>query len=233
MSAKGSMTSTALADQAQHSRAHLEGLLGRSRQHDLLYMGVKMRWRVWGHGPRVLLVHGEHGSWTHWVKNIGELAAHFEVMVPDLPGFGDSDSIPNAANPDDTVARMVDCLVHGLSQLPGNSPLAHVAAFSFGTLLAARLAYRLPTLQTLTLLGPAAHDLGAVLPQAPCAVRLVWGEADLTTTPYEAAHRLSALHHDCQWTIISNAGHWVQYEQHELINALLLSWWLAAPKEST
>src|SRR5690606_19247666 len=72
------------------------------------------------------------------------------------------------------------------------------------------------------------HDIGSALAKTPCAVRLLWGEADVTATPYEAVQRLSSLHPDCQWSVISNAGHWVQYEQHEVVNALLSSWWSAS-----
>src|ERR1700676_2722051 len=47
-------------------------------------------WRVWGAGaPRVLL-HGGTGSWMHWLRNIEELAGDFMLLVPDIPGSGES-----------------------------------------------------------------------------------------------------------------------------------------------
>lgn len=277
-----------------HSEAYLQTLQGLCRQHDLSCQGASMRWRVWGQGPRVLLLHGGHGSWVHWIKNIEALATNFEVIVPDLPGFGDSGAVPGAASGARALDQMADCLVDGLGQLPGEGSICHVAAFSFGALVAARLACRMPGLQTLTLLGPAghgsprrqampllkwktlpppgqldalrrnmvpfmlhrpesvdelalacyaqacratrfrskgmslSHDIGSALAKTPCSVRLLWGEADVTATPYEAVQRLSCLHHDCQWSVISNAGHWVQYEQYEVVNALLSSWWSAS-----
>jgi pimeloyl-ACP methyl ester carboxylesterase len=42
-----------------------------------------------GAGP-TLLLHGGTGSWTHWVRNIEPLARQFSVVVPDLPGMGES-----------------------------------------------------------------------------------------------------------------------------------------------
>jgi pimeloyl-ACP methyl ester carboxylesterase len=27
-------------------------------------------WRSWGSGPPLLLLHGLHGSWMHWVRNV-------------------------------------------------------------------------------------------------------------------------------------------------------------------
>jgi pimeloyl-ACP methyl ester carboxylesterase len=44
-------------------------------------------WRVWGAGEPLLLLHGGSGSWTHWIRNIPELAQRFEVWVPDIPGL--------------------------------------------------------------------------------------------------------------------------------------------------
>src|SRR3546814_8575896 len=51
----------------------------------------RMSWRVWGDGPPLVLLHGDFGSWTHWLRNVSRLAAYFRVIVPDMPGYGDSD----------------------------------------------------------------------------------------------------------------------------------------------
>src|SRR3989304_255357 len=51
-----------------------------------------MVWRIWGEGPPLVLLHGASGSWTHWIRNVLPLAARFRVLVPDMPGFGDSDA---------------------------------------------------------------------------------------------------------------------------------------------
>src|SRR5690606_33486939 len=47
----------------------------------------KVVWRIWGEeGRAVVLLHGGSGSWTHWVRNIGELTRRgYRVYVPDLP----------------------------------------------------------------------------------------------------------------------------------------------------
>ena len=36
-----------------------------------------MVWRVWGRGEPLVLFHGGSGSWTHWIRNIPELARHY------------------------------------------------------------------------------------------------------------------------------------------------------------
>ncbi|MCD6078130.1 MAG: alpha/beta hydrolase fold protein, partial [Ramlibacter sp.] len=48
-------------------------------------------WHAWGAGAPLVLLHGGSGSWTHWIRNVEALAvAGRRVLVPDLPGFGDS-----------------------------------------------------------------------------------------------------------------------------------------------
>ena len=43
-----------------------------------------------GDGPPVVLLHGPAGNATHWMRVIPELAATRRVLVPDLPGHGES-----------------------------------------------------------------------------------------------------------------------------------------------
>ena len=44
-----------------------------------------------GAGAPVILMHGWPGFWWEWRKNIGALAEDFDVIVPDMRGFGDSE----------------------------------------------------------------------------------------------------------------------------------------------
>ncbi len=44
-----------------------------------------------GQGPPVIMLHGWPEFWYTWRKQIPVLAEHFEVIVPDLRGFGYSD----------------------------------------------------------------------------------------------------------------------------------------------
>lgn len=87
---------------------------------------------AWGsqdHEPLVLL-HGGSGSWTHWIRNVEALAAAGRyVVVPDLPGFGDS-ARPGDGQDADAVAPAV---ANGLRRLLGDAAV-DVAGFSFGGL---------------------------------------------------------------------------------------------------
>ena len=51
--------------------------------------------RTWGDGPPVVLIHGAAGSWNHWIRNVDTLAEHHLVIGVDLPGYGESDLIPD------------------------------------------------------------------------------------------------------------------------------------------
>jgi pimeloyl-ACP methyl ester carboxylesterase len=104
-----------------------------------------------GRGPDVVLFHGGMGSWRHWARNTGPLAAHFTVHALDHPSYGDSATIPRET----TGAAYLD-LVHELfvELFPGDAPL-RLAGFSFGGAIAANLARRLgPRVTHLCLVSP-------------------------------------------------------------------------------
>jgi 2-hydroxy-6-oxonona-2,4-dienedioate hydrolase len=108
-------------------------LAGATRLHTTCD-GSRTVWHAWGQPsqPAVVLLHGGSGSWTHWVRNIAPLqAAGWRVLVPDLPGFGDSDLPPGCTDVDALPAH----LHAGLQQLKalgacGNQ--VRVVGFSFG-----------------------------------------------------------------------------------------------------
>ncbi|MGV3569586.1 MAG: alpha/beta fold hydrolase [Ramlibacter sp.] len=93
-----------------------------------------------GAGPTLLLLHGGTGSWTHWVRNIEPLARHCTVVVPDLPGMGESLDVPADADLD-AYGSYLEAAVRG-GLVPAGEPFA-VAGFSWGGVMAAWLAARL------------------------------------------------------------------------------------------
>lgn len=99
------------------------------------FEGANTVWHTWGDAQRpcVVLLHGGSGSWTHWVRNIAPLRdAGYRVLVPDLPGFGDSDLPVGCVDTDD----MPPHLQAGLAQLQPTGPVSLVG-FSFGGMTAA------------------------------------------------------------------------------------------------
>lgn len=98
----------------------------------------EMVWHVWGddrHEPLVLL-HGGSGSWTHWIRNVEALAASGRrVVVPDLPGFGDSARPPGGQDADSVVPALASALPSVIGDVP-----VDVVGFSFGGLCGALMA---------------------------------------------------------------------------------------------
>lgn len=115
-----------------------------------------MTWRVWGAGRPLVLLHGASGSWTHWIRNVLPLAERFRVLVPDMPGFGDSD-LPSGPHTADLLA---DAIAPGVDAVIGPSEDFDLVGFSFGAVIAGLVAARLGSrVRTLVLLGAGALGL--------------------------------------------------------------------------
>lgn len=99
-------------------------------------------WREWGEGEPLVLLHGSHGGWMHWLRNIPELAKTRRVIVPDIPGFGESDPPADIDSP----AEHARALIDGLRALPGIDGPIDVIAFSLGALIACFMTLDAPEL---------------------------------------------------------------------------------------
>jgi pimeloyl-ACP methyl ester carboxylesterase len=108
--------------------------LDGAERHETSCASAQMVWHAWGTAaaPTLVLLHGGSGSWTHWVRCIAPLRdAGWRVLVPDLPGFGDSDLPVGCTDVNDLPPH----LHAGLHQLQGAGLCAgpvSVVGFSFG-----------------------------------------------------------------------------------------------------
>jgi 2-hydroxy-6-oxonona-2,4-dienedioate hydrolase len=106
--------------------------------------------RTWGKGEPVVLLHGGMGSWRHWIRNLDALAACFTVHAVDLPGCGDSDSVPRDI-PDDDYVTLVE---EAVGRIGGDRPFGF-GGFSFGGILSAMVAARMGArIRKLSLVSP-------------------------------------------------------------------------------
>lgn len=97
-----------------------------------------MVWHTWGQATRrpglapLVLLHGGSGSWMHWLRNIPALVESGRwVLVPDLPGFGDSAVPPGGSDAD----ALPEPMEQGLTMLVG-SAACDLVGFSFGGMVA-------------------------------------------------------------------------------------------------
>jgi pimeloyl-ACP methyl ester carboxylesterase len=95
-----------------------------------------MVWRSWGDGPVLVLFHGGAGSWRHWAHNIDVLSQAYRLLVPDLPGLGESAFPPNGND----AAQVAVIVAHGIDMILGADARYDVAGFSFGGTMASCVA---------------------------------------------------------------------------------------------
>lgn len=138
---------------ASDPAAYVEALSATAQIHDTPSGDGTMRWRRWGSGPALVLLHGGSGSWTHWIRNIAELKEHFELWIADIPGMGDSAMSHHPHIPE----SCAEVIAAGIRELiPSGTPV-HMAGFSFGGHVASLAAADLQDrLADLTLIGVAA-----------------------------------------------------------------------------
>jgi pimeloyl-ACP methyl ester carboxylesterase len=112
-------------------------------------LNCTVRYRRSGSGPPLLFLHGSSGipGWTPWMAR---LAVHFDVIVPDHPGFGSSDTPAWFDNIHDLAYYYLDFMkALGLRDV-------HLVGHSLGGWIAAEVAIRCASnLSTLTLVSAA------------------------------------------------------------------------------
>ncbi|HET6430687.1 alpha/beta hydrolase [Dyella sp.] len=84
------------------------------------------RWSYYegGEGPTMVLLHGYASSKDVWLKVAKELTPHFHLIIPDLPGWGDSSRSDSASYDIDAQAARLDEFVRALG-LRGVTVVGH------------------------------------------------------------------------------------------------------------
>lgn len=101
--------------------------------------GISTRYQTFGKGKPLVILHGWPSSSEKWVAMAEELATHnFQVIVPDLPGFGQS------ATPEKPWSQSdyVNWLHEFAETLPELKQEFYLLGHSFGGSLAARFAIK-------------------------------------------------------------------------------------------
>ena len=99
----------------------------------------KVCWRSWGEGTPLFFLHGGYGSWGHWIKQAIPFSKKHRVLIPDMPGFGESNDLTLPHTPEKIASNLADTILE-LITLDEN-PI--ICGFSFGGLIAGHLSYEL------------------------------------------------------------------------------------------
>jgi 2-hydroxy-6-oxonona-2,4-dienedioate hydrolase len=277
---KNSVSPLAIIDRLNAIATHLQTPCGEGQ----------MRWRAWGSGPPLVLLHGGFGSWTHWIRNIEPLSHRFRVIAADLPGLGESDAPPDSGTPFPSPTTMGAIVAAGLREILADERF-DVVGFSFGGVIGGQAVKLLGTqVKTFILVGASGmqltrppmelmrrsddmseadreavyiqnamtlmlHDrakldalalhihktndangrlrsrkislgdsLRLALPDIRARIAGIWGEFDATAIGHmhERSDFLRSIQPGAPFTVIDDAGHWVQFEKSEEFNAALI-----------
>ena len=107
-------------------------------QKELVIHGRRLKYRIGGRGPLVLLIHGMAGSATTWKQVMPALSERFTVLAPDLLGHGESDKAKGDYSLGAMASTLRDLLV-GLGY-----KRATVVGQSYGGGIAMQFAYQYP-----------------------------------------------------------------------------------------
>lgn len=106
----------------------------------------------WGKGRPIVLIHGLTNSWEGHIPIATHLSHTYRVIIPDLPGYGDSGRLPWYTI--ETMALYLSKLLRGIHV----HPIA-IAGLSMGGLVAAEFARAYPKqTKTAVIMGPLLND---------------------------------------------------------------------------
>jgi pimeloyl-ACP methyl ester carboxylesterase len=126
--------------------------------------------RLWrdGQGTPLIYLHGAAGV-PPWLPFFGALAAKHQVLLPEHPGFGDSDNPP-------WIRNVGDMAMYYLDVLDKLGERVHVVAHSLGGWIAAEAAVRnCSRIASLSLLDPA----GVRVKGVPSGDNFIWAPDEL------------------------------------------------------
>ena len=112
-------------------------------------------WRIWGKGQPIIFLHGGYGSWRHWIKQVTYLSKDYQILVPDMPGFGESSDLKSDHTPENISLNLYQTFRKlNITDLDN----INLVGFSFGGLISGHLSYQFLKkgieLKNLILVGP-------------------------------------------------------------------------------
>ncbi|SEN88731.1 alpha/beta fold hydrolase [Actinacidiphila rubida] len=190
----GSTTLTAAASD-RTADAPAEHMPAGFSEHKTDIAGTGIDYVIGGHGPTLVLIHGYPQTWYEWHDIMPELARHYTVIAPDLPGAGRSDA-PASGYDKKTMAAELHALLVSL----GKDQNVDIVGHDIGTMVSYAYAAQYPhsvhklvlseapipdpgiyTFPSLTAQGPGAWHFGFFALQTGLPESLIQGR-ELTWT---------------------------------------------------
>ena len=132
-------------------------------EHSVLVGDHRIPYLEGGSGPNVLLIHGYSAEKSHWVRFAKYLTGSYHVVIPDVPGFGESTKLPSARYDIESQAARLSAFADKLGL--GSY---HVVGNSMGGSIACVIALRGPK----KVLSVALFDSSGVTPPKKSAYQL-------------------------------------------------------------
>jgi len=129
----------------------IERKTGGLEEKNIMVNGLNIHYLEGGKGDPLVLIHGFGGNKDHWTRISRFLTPYFNVIAPDLPGFGESDEEPHGKY---SIKDQAQFLKQFIEQLGIKS--FHIGGNSMGGYIAGQYAALFPgDLKSLFLISPA------------------------------------------------------------------------------
>jgi pimeloyl-ACP methyl ester carboxylesterase len=165
--------------------------------HSIDLEDVKAHYVKDGAGPALVLVHagGSQSSWHAWADNIQSLSRDYTVIVPDLPGLGESGPPPQPINSEDEFFRYYPRFIRSFLQAVAPDGAVLVGAASGGGICLSVAARYPDSVKALVLVD--AEVIGRIVETETsllrCPTLIVWQADDLLVPPQHATTLASRI----------------------------------------
>src|SRR5207237_9638792 len=108
---------------ARGNRAEIQGSVDRARLMETTINGARIHYERAGEGLPVIFLHAGVADSRMWEPQLEAFAKHFDVITPDMRGFGKSELPPVRWSPVKDIASLMDVI---------DLKLEHVVGFALG-----------------------------------------------------------------------------------------------------
>lgn len=156
----------------------------------LAVAGVRVHVTRAGDGPALVLIHagGSQSSWMSWIDNLETLSRQYRVIIPDLPGLGESGPPPRSIDSENEFFRYYPRFVREFLMEVASEGAVLVGAGSGGGICLS-VAARYPELVRALVLVDA-EVIGRLIETETALIRcqtlIIWQADDLLVPPAHA-----------------------------------------------